>query len=105
METRVTLRPRDKGTRKLVREFGQKLVCVRYRYDPVGRIRHKTVELVVESAPWNPTRDSLEGRSGPGRPTVLIGVRVEYREAELRSRIKAGGGRWLPEQRHATLTQ
>lgn len=50
METRVTVRPGDKGTKKLVQEFGQKLLCVRYRYDPVRRMRHKTVELVVESA-------------------------------------------------------
>ena len=47
MQTRVTLRPGDKGTKKLVREFGQKLICVRYRYDPIGRIRYKTVELVM----------------------------------------------------------
>jgi hypothetical protein len=51
METRVTLRPGDRGTKKLVREFGQKLLCVRYPYDPVRRMRHKTVELIVESAP------------------------------------------------------
>jgi hypothetical protein len=100
METRVTLRPGDKGTKKLVQEFGQKLLCVRYRYDPVRRMRHKTVELVVESAPWDPARQSLDGRGGSGgRPPVLVGVRVEYREEELRRRIKAGGGRWLPGQR------
>jgi hypothetical protein len=100
METRVTLRPGDRGTKKLVQEFGQKLLCVRYRYDPVRRMRHKTVELVVESAPWDPVRQSLDGRGGSGgRPPVLVGVRVEYREEELRRRIKAGGGRWLPGQR------
>jgi len=69
METRVTLRPGDKGTKKLVQEFGQKLLCVRYRYDPVRRMRHKTVELVVESAPWDPARRSLDGRGGSGGPT------------------------------------
>src|ERR1700693_3042960 len=90
METRVTLRPGDKGTKKLVQEFGQKLLCVRYRYDPVRRMRHKTVELVVESAPWDPARQSLDGRGrSGGRPPVLVGVRVEYREEELRRRIKA----------------
>jgi len=100
METRVTLRPGAKGTKKLVQEFGQKLLCVRYRYDPIKRIRHKTVELVVESAPWDPARQSRSGRSrSGGRPPVLVGIRVEYREEDLRRRIKAGGGRWAPEQR------
>jgi len=33
METRVFLRPGDKGTRKLAARFGKRLICVRYRYD------------------------------------------------------------------------
>ena len=32
METRLTLRPGDKGTRKLVERFGARLVRVRYLY-------------------------------------------------------------------------
>ena len=54
METRVTLRPGEKGTKALVAEHGQRLICVRYRYDPNARMRYKTVELVVEQVPWEP---------------------------------------------------
>jgi len=32
METRVTLKPGSKGTKKLVTQFGERLVCVRYRF-------------------------------------------------------------------------
>jgi hypothetical protein len=54
METRLTLRPGMPGTKKLVARFGERLVCVRYLYDPQARRRLKTVELVVEVVEWQP---------------------------------------------------
>jgi hypothetical protein len=36
------------GTKKLVARFGERLVCVRYLYDPQTRRRLKTVELVID---------------------------------------------------------
>jgi hypothetical protein len=34
METRLTLKPGQKGTKRLVARYGDQLVRVRYRYDP-----------------------------------------------------------------------
>ncbi len=48
METRLTLRPGDKGTRKLVQRFGERLVRVRDLYDAEAGRRLKTVELIVQ---------------------------------------------------------
>ena len=56
MKTRVTLRPGDKGTRKLQAQFGDKLICVRYRYDPKAGMRYKTVELIVDAKPYMPNK-------------------------------------------------
>ena len=53
MQTRVTLRPGEKGTKALVEEHGDRLVCVRYRYDATARVRYKTVELIVDQVPWD----------------------------------------------------
>lgn len=58
-KTRLTLRPGQKGTKKLVQEYGDKLVAVRYLYDCDKGRRIKTIELVVEDIPW------LEGKSSP----------------------------------------
>jgi hypothetical protein len=96
METRVTLKPGSKGTKKLVTQFGERLVCVRYRYDAARQIRYKTVELVIEQLPWNPAR--REG-PGPARPPVLVGLRVRFDEEQLRKRVKDAGGRWLPDRK------
>jgi hypothetical protein len=42
------LRPGVNGTKRLHREYGKLLVCVRYRYDSERGKRVKTIELVVD---------------------------------------------------------
>ena len=41
MDVRVTLKPGQKETRRLATRYGDRLVCVRYRYDKVKRKRYK----------------------------------------------------------------
>ena len=62
---RLCLRPGQRGTKKLAKEYGDRLLCVRYRYDEERFRRLKTVELVVEETPWWP-EDRRAGR-GEGR--------------------------------------
>lgn len=73
--------PGANGTKSLVERYGERLVCVRYRYDEERRKRIKTVELVEEESSWVPSA-----------PIYL--VKIGYEEAELREKIKAAGGRW-----------
>jgi hypothetical protein len=95
METRVTLKPGDKGTKRMVERFGERLICVRYRYDLARKMRYKTVELIIEEVPWTPRMDAPDG-APLRRPPALVGVRVQYPEAELRRTVKDAGGRWDP---------
>jgi len=94
METRLTLRPGMPGTKKLVARFGDRLVCVRYLYDPERRRRLKTVELVIEAVDWEP-----RNRRPRRRPHDLVGVQIGYDEGALRSAVKTAGGIWRPRQR------
>ena len=80
---RAQMAPGAKGTRKLLRVYGERLVCVRYRYDEASRTRLKTVEIVIEEVPWTP----------PSRQLVL--VRVNGWETALQARLKKAGGRWM----------
>jgi hypothetical protein len=89
METRLSLAPGQNGTKKLVTQYGDRLVCVRYRYDAQRKVRHKTIELIVESAPWIP-----RGRSARRMPTDMVLVRIDYSETKLRERVKAAGAIW-----------
>ena len=94
METRTTLRPGQKGTRKLVDRFGDRLVCVRYRYDTGSGRRHTTVELIVSSGPWRPKE-----RRPRRRDDEIVVVRIAFHEADLRERAKRLGAVWRPAQK------
>jgi hypothetical protein len=99
METRLTLRPGQSGTKKLLERYGERLVRVRYLYDPQAGRRLKTVELIVEVAPWRPR---------PRRPRrcddKIVAVRIAFEETELRERAKRLGAVWRPAQRLWELT-
>jgi hypothetical protein len=94
METRLTLRPGDKGTRTLVERFGEWLVRVRYLYDPASRRRLKTVELIVHAAPWDP-----RPRTPRRRDDDIVPVQIAWHEADLRERARRLGGVWRPKQK------
>ncbi len=54
MRTRLKLKPGQRGTKKLQAMYGDRLVCVRYRYDPDTGRRFKTIEIIVEEKEWTP---------------------------------------------------
>jgi hypothetical protein len=94
IRTRLTLAPGQNGTKKLTRRFGERLVCVRYRYDDATKRRFKTVELVVDEVPWERAV----------RPDPTVRIRLGIDELRIREAVKAAGGRWLPGERLWLLT-
>jgi hypothetical protein len=83
VRVRLNLRPGQRGTRRLVAEYGERLVCVRYRYDLRARRRYKTLELIVNERAWEP----------PASLPVL--VRINWDEAALRATVREAGGTWI----------
>ena len=94
METRLTLRPGQSGTKKLVARYGERLLRVRYLYDEKMGRRLKTVELVIDSVPWRPRE-----RKPRRRDDEIVAVRIAYHEADLRERAKRLGALWRPAQK------
>lgn len=88
----VKLKPGQKGTKNLVAEHGDALLCVRYRYDRQKCTRLKTVELIVESKPWNPTPHRF-------KDDTEVPVRIEYGDTVMRERARAAQGKWDPKRR------
>lgn len=94
MHVQVNLQPGQKGAKKLLDYRGDRLTCVRRRYDETRQRRLKTVELIVEEAPWSPPVRI------PGE--TLVGIHVTFRKlncnagssgrAENRTRNGASGG-------------
>lgn len=91
MNARLTLKPGQPGTKKLMQVYGDRLVCVRYRYDREQRKRVKTVELIIDESDWKPP-DSIPD-------SAVVGIRVDIDEKKIQKRIKTIGGKWDPEDR------
>src|ERR1700704_5332799 len=83
MEIRLTLRPGMSGTKKLLARYGERLVCVRYRYDRATGKRVKTAELIVEDVAW-----AGRARKPRRNDRDLVGVRIGWKESELRAAVK-----------------
>ena len=99
METRLTLRPGQGGTKKLVERYGDRLLRVRYVYDRVNGRRLKTVELIVESVAWRPRPRNLRRRDDE-----IVAVPIAWSETELRERAKRLGAIWRPAQKLWEMT-
>jgi len=98
MLIKATLKPGQNGTKKLEQKYGDRLVCVRYRYDPASTRPYTTVELIEDDAP-RPVAPVADAADSLPPDTQRLGVRVEYWENELREQVKAVGGIWRPRQK------
>jgi hypothetical protein len=86
------MKPGQPGTLKLVTQYGDRLVCVRYRYDALKRRRYTTAEIVVDESEWDPLPSTAARRE-------RVAVRIAVQETTLRAKVKAAGGRWDTEKR------
>ena len=80
--------PGQRGAKKLLTQYGDRLGCVRYRYDE-QRQRLKMVELIIEEEPWTPLAAAPPA-------DVLVPIRFAVSEVTLRQQVKQLGGRWDP---------
>lgn len=90
-ETRVTkkLNAGQPGTKRALKRYGNALVCVRYRHDPMKLYRFTTVEIVLDHAPIHPRQFDR----------ATFGMDTARNEHELRRTLKAAGARWDPNER------
>ena len=90
--TRVAKRiaPTQPGAIKLAEQYGERLVCVRYRHDPTGRHRYTTVELVVARSLVKPRSE----RQQQPKKLQVVALRLGGTENALRKVVLAHGGVW-----------
>ncbi len=84
------LKPGQKGTMRLVKEYGKALLCVRYRYDEVRDVKLKTEEIIVDEKPMQRPRF---------RDGDMVPVSVAFDETELRELLKKIRARWEPQMK------
>jgi len=91
MHTSTTVPPGRRGTKKFLAQYGDRLVCVRYRADEQQWKRFKTVALIVGAWPWAPAPSQRPDAS-------VVVVKLGFAERTLRQQVKEAGGIWKPEQ-------
>jgi len=109
MKACLTLKPGQKGTKWLYNQYGDRLFCVRYRYDEKKKKKFKTVELIVEESDWEPSKSKILGHALAETKLalfnaeigghVIVGIRIDYNEKNLQHSIKKVGGIWDGEQK------
>jgi hypothetical protein len=85
MKAYAHLKPGQDGTKRLVAQYGDRLLCVRYRFDATRGVKVKTVELIVDERPLTAPRF---------RDDDLVPVRVGYGETALREQLHTLRARW-----------
>jgi hypothetical protein len=85
------LHPEQDGAKQLHERYGDRLVCVRYRYDETKKRRWKTVELIVEESDWEPTTPRWQA-------DTMVAIQVAAQEREVRQQVKGAGGKWNPRE-------
>ncbi len=90
MKAYAHLKPGQDGTKRLVDQYGDKLLCVRYRYDEIRGVKLKTVEIIVDEKPLRTPRYKDDD---------LVPVHVAYEETELRHQLRAFRARWDAERK------
>lgn len=84
---RKTMRPGQKGTSRFLRDWGDRLVCVRYRFDAKGKTRFTTVEIVASAPrPWTPPR-----RPSPG---ALVYLKVDRNDWKAIRKLREARAWW-----------
>ena len=91
MRTRLTLQPDQEGAKQLRKQYGERLGCVRYRYDEEKKERWKTVELIIEKSDWEPMAVHWQA-------DTRVALQIAVQEREVRQRVKAAGGKGNPSE-------
>ena len=89
MKTIKVIQPGEPGTKKLAQRYGNKLICVRYRHDPLNGRKLKTIELVIEEHECQANSEKIPMNK-------IMHIKIAFEETQLRNRVKGMGGRWNP---------
>jgi hypothetical protein len=92
VKTRVKLKPGQRGTKKLLDQYGDALVCVRYRYYREKRKQFKTIEIIVSESDWIPPAPKYADSD-------LVALHIGYEEKSAQERARSLGGHWDRQQK------
>ena len=97
MDVVKTLKPGKNGTKRLVDLYGDDLVAVRYRLDPLQQISYTTIELIIERKPA-PSKGINRTAQRLYQNRQSVAVRILRHETDLQRLAKSAGAKWQPDR-------
>lgn len=97
MKAKKMLKPGQPGTKKWMNKYGDRLYCIRYRYDETQKRKMITAEIIVEESEW---KERIEGLS----QNKIVPIRVKYEENHIRKLVRHAGGKWNHKKKVWELT-
>ncbi|NQD95508.1 hypothetical protein HP532_22890 [Pseudomonas sp. CrR25] len=97
MDVVKTLKPGRNGTKRLVERYGDGLVAVRYRLDPLQQISYTNIELIIERKPA-PSQSVNRTAQHLHQNRQSIAVRILQHETDLQRLAKSTGAKWQPDR-------
>ena len=85
--TKRTIFPGQAGSKKWQKLYGDKLLCVRYKYDEQNKKRITTIELIADEQDWQPSSSFIPKNK-------IVQLRINYGEVDLARKVKSMGGKW-----------
>jgi len=85
LKTQKTLKPGQRGTKQWMKQYGNSLLFVRYRYD--DKKRFTTVELIVDESYINKNNTKIPQNK-------ILPVKVLRKERHIQKMVKSVGGEW-----------
>lgn len=93
MKVIKTIRPSERGAKRFLERYGERLCTVRYRASDCGSKIYTTVEVIVDTRLR--TGDGICSNSvNAARKAELVALKIGYKETEQRRAVKQIGGRW-----------
>jgi hypothetical protein len=92
------LNPEKAGTKKYLEQYGNKLLCVRYRYDETNQEQLTTIEYIINRKRYLKLTQETQRKLFP-HPNRHVLLKIEFHEEALRNQVKQHGGTWLKDER------
>jgi len=81
------LAPGEPGTKKYLEKYGDRFVCLRYKYDTESGIKSKTIELTVSEEVWTKKSNYIP-------PNKLMHLNIPLTNVFLQKLVREAGGFW-----------
>lgn len=87
------MRPSERGAKRFLERYGERLCTVRYRASDCGTKIYTTVEVIVDTRP-RAGEGICPNNTNAARQAQPVALKIGYEEVEQRRAIKHAGGKW-----------